>query len=147
MNQQDHTAGESGHILVVDDDDLILDLISSCLTSADYMVLTASNGEDALKILAQSKCDLVITDIRMPHGDGIDLSNVLRRDHPELKIIVMSGDDLPLRFLEASETSGLVTLHKPFELDTLLSTVKATLDCCQPGLASGPPSRSTGTPL
>jgi len=117
------------HILVVDDDDSVRTLICSCLESSGYKALAASNGTDAQRILKQVKCDLVITDIRMPHGDGIELSNILRRDRPELKIIMMSGDALPLRYLDSSEEPlGVITLSKPLEVATLLSTVKTALN-------------------
>lgn len=116
-------------ILVADDDDSLRTLICSCLERSGYHAFPASTGEAAQDFVKNNKCDLVVTDIQMPYGDGINLRNILRADYPELKIIVMSGEELPMRWLEASaESSELITLRKPFDVDTLLSTVRTALN-------------------
>jgi CheY-like chemotaxis protein len=116
-------------ILVVEDEESMRSLICTALEGVGYKTLSASNGADAYQILEQAKCDLVVTDIRMPQGDGIELSNRLRKLRPELKVIFISGDVLALRYLEAAEGPyGLQILHKPIQIDALISMVKNTIE-------------------
>ena len=94
-------------ILVVDDDQRILKLISAFLESAGHQVLTASNGLEGLAVFQSHSdvIDLVITDLKMPEMNGYEMVGRVCRIHPEAKIICMSGvseEKCPgcLRFIE-----------------------------------------------
>jgi len=78
------------HILVVDDEDLIRDILREGLEQAGYGCSTAADGLEALEILAQRPVDVVITDISMPRLDGIALAERIRRNHTA-DVIVMTG--------------------------------------------------------
>ena len=77
-------------ILLVDDDPDLLKLISLRLTSAGYRVRTADSGETALAALAVARPAAVITDMRMPGIDGLQLFDAIHRQHPALPVIILS---------------------------------------------------------
>jgi CheY-like chemotaxis protein len=79
------------HILVVDDEPLAASVISDFLARKGHRATIAHSGEEALKSHAQNPADLVITDIRMPGGDGHMLVANLRRLDAKLPIIVVTG--------------------------------------------------------
>ena len=123
-------------ILVVDDDEDVRFTIRIALKSAGYDIFEASNGIEAETLLAKKTIDLVITDLVMPEKEGVALIHDLNQNFPDLKIIVITGGDanrsvdgerildrenLPER---ASIVATYITLHKPFKLDKLLTTVE-----------------------
>ena len=81
-------------ILVVDDWESIRETFALILTEANYEVLSASDGEEAINILAKdSGFDLVITDVRMPKKRGEELIKYIKLAHPHIKTIFVSSDD------------------------------------------------------
>ncbi len=84
LNQRRH------HILVVDDEDLIRDILREGLEQAGYECRTAADGLEALEILEHEPVDVVITDISMPRLDGIQLADRIYRSH-SADVIVMTG--------------------------------------------------------
>lgn len=113
-------------ILVADDDPVILRIVCAHLRGAGHEVTAAAGGAEALKLSGKGPFDLVITDLIMPEGEGIETIIALRRQAPTTKIIAMSGggrnsgkDYLVIaRFLGAQRT-----LDKPFSKDELLEAV------------------------
>ena len=82
-----------GDILLVDDDPDLLKLISLRLTSAGYRVRTADSGETALATIAVERPSTVITDLRMPGIDGLQLFEAIHRQHPALPVIILTAHD------------------------------------------------------
>lgn len=80
-------------VIVIDDQDAIRRLIRRALESKGYAVLEASDGGAGLKLLAQEAVELVITDIFMPGQDGIETLRQIRKEFPQVKVIVISGGD------------------------------------------------------
>jgi DNA-binding response OmpR family regulator len=118
-------------ILVIDDDVLLLRMISRILAADGHEVLTASDGARAMAIYRHENPDVVITDIVMPNQEGMETILTLRRDDTPLKILAMSGSDI-----EMLETARLIgaddIIEKPFRAQELLSRVRAL----SPALAS-----------
>ncbi len=81
-------------ILVVEDNELLRQMLARLLRRTGYEVAEAENGCTALQRMQEWPADLVITDMIMPRMDGVELILVLRRDHPHVKIIAMSGNGL-----------------------------------------------------
>ncbi|MDE2755458.1 MAG: response regulator [Acidobacteriota bacterium] len=127
------------HILVVDDDPHILELIRTILTQGNYRVTTAGDGQRALDSLRGSRVDAVITDALMPGLDGPALTEKIKAD-PNLK-------DLPVIMITASSQPGMVRksfssgcmlfLPKPFTRASLISILQLAL-----GQESGPKGES-----
>ena len=79
-------------ILIIDDDETLREMLREVLTRSGHHVLSAENGELGIKLIEIHSVDLVITDIYMPHTDGLEVTIKLRETHPEIKIIVISGN-------------------------------------------------------
>jgi two-component system, cell cycle sensor histidine kinase and response regulator CckA len=111
-------------ILIVDDEDLLLTMGQTILSSYGYRVLTANGGQKALDILAQKDppVDLVITDLVMPAMSGRELVEHIRKAAPETRIICTSGYVWP----SGQENDGTY-LQKPFTSQELLLKVKHAL--------------------
>jgi PAS domain S-box-containing protein len=117
-------------ILVVEDEGGIRALVRKILRRQGYQVLEASNGEEALRLLAQAdnKVDLLLTDVMMPGMNGVELSHQALAHHAALKVLFVSGytDE---SVLEAGQfPSGTAFLQKPFTLGSLLGKVREVLD-------------------
>jgi DNA-binding NtrC family response regulator len=117
-------------ILVVDDDSGLLKIAELVLTDGGFNVLLTSNARDGLAILKSQKVDLVITDIIMPEIEGIELITKLKRNHPALPIMAISGGGWSRNtdFLKFARKLGAkVVLAKPFRRDALLDAVNRAL--------------------
>lgn len=80
-------------ILVIDDEDSIRLLLRDELSEAGYEVMTASNGEEALALVEETKPDLVTLDIKMPHMDGVEFLRRLRQIHRDLPVVICTAYD------------------------------------------------------
>ena len=111
-------------ILMVDDEDLMLTMGQTVLSSFGYQVLTANSGQKALDIIAKdtNKVDLVITDLVMPSMSGRELIEHLRKSSPGIRVLCTSGYVPP-----PAQTDDSAYLQKPFTSQELLIKVKQVL--------------------
>jgi len=118
-------------ILLVDDDSDIREILRDHLESAGHSVVEAQNGKVGMVMLDQNPCDLVITDVYMPDGDGLEFINEIHAKAEELPVIAISGGgshDFGLHMLSVSSVLGArAILAKPFNSDVLLQTVEQVL--------------------
>jgi len=118
-------------ILVIDDDDGVRLLVREILIDAGYIVRTARNGRNALKILNRNHFDLIITDVVMPEMDGLEVIQEVLKNDPEMKIIAISGGGYWLPSDECLTVSGILgacrTLTKPFGIELLLGEIRSVL--------------------
>ncbi len=118
-------------ILVVDDETQIRRLVRETLEQAGYHVTEACDGKEALQQYRLAPADLVIMDILMPNQDGLETTVALRREFPDVKVMVITGGSEMigiLNFLDVAKMLGAhSTLQKPFEMKALLDTVQAEL--------------------
>ncbi|HLH17784.1 MAG TPA: response regulator [Bryobacteraceae bacterium] len=113
-------------ILVAEDDPIVRNLIRLMLSKEGYAVLTANDGQEALEICEgfRHRIDLLLTDVRMPRMDGVTLAERVRRERPDIKIIVMSGETANII---SKENVREAFLRKPFIPPTLLQCVQRVL--------------------
>ena len=114
-------------ILIVDDNNKFLDMLSEFLTANGIVVEVSDNGGEALKKFAGFNPDIVVTDIVMPDIDGIELLLQLRKINPDVKVIVMSGGNKGHAdaYLHMADKLGAnAVLSKPFELAELMQEIK-----------------------
>jgi two-component system response regulator GlrR len=126
-----------GDILLVDDDPDLLKLISLRLTSAGYHVRTADSGETALATIAVERPATVITDLRMPGIDGLQLFEAIHRQHPALPVIILTAHGTIPDAVSATQRGVFGFLTKPFDSQDLLQKVAAALE-----LSGGEPAGS-----
>jgi two-component system response regulator GlrR len=117
-----------GDILLVDDDPDLLKLISLRLTSAGYRVRTADSGETALAAIAVERPATVITDLRMPGIDGLQLFDAVHRQHPALPVIILTAHGTIPDAVRATQRGVFGYLTKPFDSQDLLQKVAAALE-------------------
>lgn len=113
-------------LLLVDDEELILEQLSSDLEEAGFAVVTATTSLDAHRLLeAEGDIDLIVTDIRMPgQVDGLLFSQVVHDMHPDLPIIVISGAAEPD---DRDVPRGATFIAKPFKSSLLIDEAKLLL--------------------
>ena len=117
-------------ILVVDDEKPCLSLLQWHLQRNGYEVLTAMNGDEALKVLEKHSVDLVITDIIMPGKDGLETIRDIRKRWPTLKVIAISGGGMcgtGLYTTLSLKLGAALVMNKPFTSEELLQAVTANL--------------------
>ncbi len=117
------------HILIIEDDAPYLNMLGSALECAGYRVTLAENGKVGIKAFHADPADVVVTDVIMPEKEGIETIIDLRKTHPNLKIIAMSGgaphSETYLKM--CAQLGAESTLSKPFSLATLNNAIKAAL--------------------
>jgi two-component system, OmpR family, response regulator len=117
---------ENGHILIVDDQQEICDVVQEYLTGEGYRVSTAHDGAGMRRVLAQGHVDLVILDLMLPGEDGLTLARSLRSESG-IGIIILTGRGETVDRIIGLEMGADDYLPKPFHLRELLARVKAVL--------------------
>ncbi len=119
---------EQPSILVVDDELLIRDLLYDFFAGQGWQIAIADTGEKALGILKEKEIDLVLTDLRMPQMDGLDLARLVREEHPDMPVVIMTGFPSVESAVAAlrSKISDYVT--KPFNINELFRIIKSHID-------------------
>lgn len=136
---------ENYHILVVDDESMIIELLAKLLAEKGYEVSTAADGREALEFLRGHTCDLVISDVRMPRLDGLQLLKAIKDMNPRLPVVMISGYDEAATVVNALKAGAENFLAKPLDLDVLYQVVSKTLRlaCIRPKSCSLPVVRQT----
>jgi two-component system KDP operon response regulator KdpE len=119
-------------ILVVDDEAPMRKLLSSNLKATGYMVRTAADGTEAMKLMDEHTFDLLLLDINMPGLSGVQVLQAVRRG-AELPVLMLSGRGRERDKVEALDVGADDYLTKPFGIGELLARVKALLRRGTPG--------------
>ncbi len=115
-------------VLVVDDDELVRETFLDALGRAGFDVTGAANGKDAEKALEGTGFDVVVTDILMPEKDGIETILAIRKGHPDIAIIAVSGGGAmdAIQLLDFARQLGADrVVAKPVSPATLVELVRA----------------------
>ncbi len=108
-------------VLIVDDEETLTWSMAKSLSKDKdkYEVLIANNGREALHLLKANKIDLVITDIRMPDINGLDLLVMIKKEFTETKVIIMTAYGSSDVQKEANQRGSLFYIEKPFEISEI----------------------------
>ena len=117
-------------VLLVEDEDTLRSLAAVVLETYGYNVLSAANGEEALRLVPRhkGKLDLLLTDVVMPGISGCELAATLRKNQPDLKVLFLSGyteEDIVSRGILSD---GSAFLNKPFSPASLVAKIRQVLD-------------------
>lgn len=115
-------------ILVVDDELPIRELLSTILTGEGYSVSTASSLSEALKLIKEDFYDVIITDLKLPKGNGIDVLRQIRRLNLDTLGIVLTGFGSVESAIEALRTGAYDYITKPFHADEIKILVRKALE-------------------
>ncbi len=115
------------HIFIVDDDSCICDLVSLTLEGMGYKCSCFEDADSCLEQLAVDKCDVLLTDVRMPEKGGIELLVEVKRSLPWLPVLVMTSyADIPMS-VEAVKAGAFDFIEKPLDGQMLLDAVETAL--------------------
>ena len=117
-------------ILVIDDDENIRNVFARYLGAQGYTIDCAANGKEGLRLLEAEPPDLVVTDIMMPEADGLEVTRTMRKTHPNIPLIAISGgmhgatlDPLPM----VKAFGAMKVFYKPVVLAELLASIEEML--------------------
>ncbi len=114
-------------ILVADDDRAIRTVVTQALGRAGHHVRSTGNAATLWRWVNEGEGDLVITDVIMPDGNGLDLIPQIRKRRPDIRVIAMSAQNTLLTAVQAAERGAFEYLPKPFDLNELINVVKRAL--------------------
>jgi two-component system response regulator AtoC len=121
-------AAETRSVLIVDDDASIRSLLADLLKENGYQTRDAKTAAMAVTAIAKQRPDLVMMDVKLPDQDGLDLLRQIKREHPELDIIVMTAFGGSSSAIKAMEHGAYDYVTKPFEVDDLLLTLRRVFE-------------------
>lgn len=116
------------HILIVDDEEMIRDLLSSALLQDDYVCHQASNVEEAFALLDEQPVELVISDIMMPGRSGVELLRDLKKFDPDIAILMITGLSDMNTAMECVHLGADDYITKPFGINRVVLTVKNLIE-------------------
>jgi DNA-binding NtrC family response regulator len=114
-------------ILIVDDEMNMRLVLAAMLKREGYEVASASDGSEALQILKSGRIAAVITDLKMPRIDGMELLNRVRQEYPEVPVIMITAHGTVATAVEALKKGALDYITKPFELEDLKNVVSKAI--------------------
>jgi diguanylate cyclase (GGDEF)-like protein len=121
-------SNEKVKTLVVDDEEIVRSFLIDVLTDEGYLVTAVSSGEEAVKLMTQEDYDLIITDIKMPGTDGMEVLRVAKARDPNQNVIVMTGYASTETAVESMKLGAADYITKPFNLDQIRIVVAKTLE-------------------
>jgi len=116
-----------GKVLVVDDEQGMREFLTMLLEKQGHRVITAAEGEQALQLVAEQTPDLVISDLRMPNVDGIGLLAGIRKQYPELPVILVTAYASSDSTIQAMRLGADDYITKPFRIEEIRLVVEKAL--------------------
>ena len=116
------------HVLVIDDEQVILDSVSRILTEEGFTVDTAIDSRRGLERALDGGYDLVLTDIRMPEIGGMRILRDIKRANPGVPVIIFTGYATVQSAVQAMKLGAADYVEKPFTPDALVNTVMAAIE-------------------
>jgi DNA-binding NtrC family response regulator len=110
-------------ILVVDDDAIVVKSCKRILEAEGFEISAVSSADQAIEVIKNYDFDLLLIDIKMPKHDGFFLMREIKKDAPELPVIVMSGYPTPETIAEVLNSGAVQFIPKPFRPDELVKTI------------------------
>ena len=112
-------------ILVVDDDVSVAESISDVLDAVGYGVSTAHDGYRAIELAKDSSFDVLLTDIKMPGLNGVELYKIIKKVRPLIRAIMMTAYSVEDLINEALDAGASEVLTKPLDVERLLSIIES----------------------
>jgi CheY-like chemotaxis protein len=111
-------------ILIVDDEEDLVAALGDRLEMRGFSVQVASSGAEALQHLDESEFDVAVVDIKMPQMDGLQLTEEIRRIHPELPVILLTGQSSAPEEERAEQLGAAGCLVKPIDIEQLIESLR-----------------------
>lgn len=114
-------------LLIVDDENELRDAISENLELCGFEVVSSKSGNEAIEILKNSDFDLILSDMRMPDGDGITLLDAVRKSNPKLPVLVFMTGYSDVSSNDCITRGAQLVVSKPFSHDDLMQALRKML--------------------
>jgi DNA-binding response OmpR family regulator len=115
-------------ILIAEDETVLRSMLADFLLDYGYEIIEAENGAIAWDLWKTSKCDLLITDINMPHLNGLDLLKKIKGENPDFPVIVVTGVTVEMVKNDATNLGAYCFLPKPFKMKELMLKINEVLE-------------------
>lgn len=115
-------------ILLAEDDDIVRDATVAILEYGGYRVITAENGEEAVRLFKENHIDMLLLDVIMPGMNGVEAYRIIKEIAPDIRVLFTSGYIAEVLDKELIQAKDVRLLHKPIPPDTLLKVVREVLD-------------------
>ncbi len=112
-----------GKILIIDDEDIVRLSCSRTLVPEGYELKMAKNGAEGMKLLEEESFDLVLTDLKMPNMDGIEVLANIKGKWPTTDVVIVTGYQTVETAVKAIKLGAFDYIEKPFTPDMLIATV------------------------
>ena len=117
----------TGRILIVDDDPYFLRVLSRILSGENFQVTTAEGATQAAQVLKENSFDIVISDLRLPDGDGLSILQQVRKAGLEVPVVILTAYGEVDSYLEAMNAGVTEYLNKPVKSEELIAVVRTCL--------------------
>jgi DNA-binding NtrC family response regulator len=115
---------EAIRVLIVDDEEELASTLAERLVLRGFQVESATSGTEALKLARQSDFNVVIADVKMPGIDGLDLMAEIKRDDPELQVILITGHGSVAEAERGKRAGAFEYVMKPIDIDALVEKIR-----------------------
>ena len=119
-------------ILVVDDDAIVVKSCKRILEAEGFEISAVSSADQALEAVKDYEFDLLLIDVKMPKHDGFFLMREIKKDVPEMPVIIMSGYPTPETIAQVLKSGAIQFIPKPFRPDELIKTVHQVIQKIPP---------------
>ena len=116
---------ESLRILIVDDDRRMTKTLGDILSVKGFQTELAYSGKEAIESVQTKAFDCVLTDIKMPGLNGVELQRVIKRDHPEMPVVLMTAYAKDALVNQGLEEGAIAALTKPLDINMLLGLISS----------------------
>jgi two-component system OmpR family response regulator len=117
----------SAHLLIVEDDAEMRDLLRKVLEKEGYRISVAGDGREAIASLSRKPYDLVVTDMLMPDDGGLELLRAIRQIHPPLPVIIITAFGDWGSYSRALELGAAAFISKPLKMAELIAAIQTAL--------------------
>lgn len=128
MKGRGNSAMGKEKILIVDDDEGVREMLADFFDVLGYQSIVASNGQEGLGMLDQHDVSLVISDIKMPVMDGIEMLKRIKKKRADLDVIMITGYGPEYSWKSVKEAGAADYVSKPFNIDVIEKKVRSLMD-------------------
>ncbi len=118
---------EKGRVLVIDDEAIVRVSCQRVLEPAGYEVVLTSRGDEAIELLEKERFDLVLTDLKMPDMDGLEVLKVIKERWPDIQVVIITGYGTISTAVQAIKKGAYEYIEKPFTPEDILDVVTKAL--------------------
>lgn len=111
-------------VLLIDDEVEFLDALSERMTLRGMNVSTAETAENAVAAIDSSEYDAIVLDLQMPDMNGIEMLKVIKKSHPDMQVILLTGQATLEAGIQAMKLGAMDFMEKPADIDTLTEKIK-----------------------